>query len=152
MSSDASSLVFLQYLSTVFDDIPDAILLVSAEPKDKHRLLLANKGFTQCTGYKEVAVGKSIKDIVEPEAYHRLAKLYNKVAKNKEPGWFVETITVPLGIQTYKIRLIPILNAVGECMQIAAIMQNVTELHDLRVKLAETSKTLEDLAKTLRRV
>ncbi len=152
MNSESSSLVFLQYLTTVFDNIQDAILLIGVGSDNEYQLLLANPGYLRSTGSKKVESGSNIKEIFTPRVYQKLTKHYKKAAVDKEPITFTEDLEMPLGCQTYEIRIIPILNAVGECVQLAVIMRDITELHHLRTKLAGTLESLEGVANTLRRV
>ena len=134
MSDKTSSLVFLHYLTTVFDNIHDAILLIAVEPNEQYRLLLANSAFARNTGRTDVPVGKRIDEFVEPESYALLKPRYNKVVATKQPTTYQDWYNVPLGRQAFEVTLIPILNAVGQCVQIAAITRNITELSDLRVE------------------
>jgi PAS domain S-box-containing protein len=134
MPDKTSSLVFLHYLTTVFDNISDAILLIGIEPDEHFRLLLANEAFNRNTGHPKSVVGKLIDEVVTPESYTQLKPRYKKVIADKQPLTYTEWFDVPLGRQAFEVKLIPILNAVGQCVQIAAITRNVTELHDLRAE------------------
>ncbi len=134
MPDKTSSLVFLNYLTTVFDNISDVILLIGVEPNDQFRLLLANEAFSRNTGHPKTVVGKLIEDVVAPQSAAQLKPRYKKVIATKQPIIYTEWFDVPLGRQAFEVKLIPILNAVGQCVQIAAITHNVTELHTLRAE------------------
>ncbi len=128
-----SSLVFLQYLTSVFDNIDDAILLIGIEPKGVYRLLLANDAFWRNSGHDQAScIGKSISVVVDPKSFEILKKMYKKVISTKKTVTSTTWFNVPLGRQAFDIKLIPVLNAVGECVQIAAITRNVTELRNLQ--------------------
>lgn len=150
MNSNASSLVFLQYLTTVFDNLEEAILLVGVEPNNTFRLLMANEGFTRGTGHSKNEIGKTIEEVVVAESYKKLLPHYRKVVKTKKLWSFMEWYDVPIGRQAYEVKLIPIFNAVGECVQIAAITRNVTEVMQLRQQIKETTETLDQLTYNLR--
>lgn len=133
-----SSLVFLQYLTSVFDNIDDAILLIGVEPKGEYRLLLANGAFWRNSGHDQAScIGKSISVVVTPDSYTFLKKIYKKVVDTKKPLTSTAWFDVPLGRQAFDIKLIPVLNTVGDCVQIAAITRNVTELSNLRHEVQE---------------
>jgi len=140
----SSSLVFLHYLTTVFDNIDEAILLIGVEPRQTYRLLLANQAFARNTGRLEIPIGKPVSEAMSPEAYKILKRHYKKVVDTKQPLTITEWYEVPLGQQAYQIKLIPILSSVGECVQIAAITHNITELLELRRENKELHKRLPD--------
>jgi PAS domain S-box-containing protein len=150
MHPDTSSLVFLQYLTTVFDNIEDAIVLVSVEPKGHYQLLLANEGFYRNTGYQRTCVGKSVQELISEKGWEHLSHQFRKVVDDKKQLCFSHWYDVPLGRRSFDVKLIPVLNAVGEVVHIASISHNVTELEELREKVTETTKTLDDLTKALR--
>jgi PAS domain-containing protein len=143
MAPKSSSLVFLHYLTTVFDNISDAILLIGVEPNDNFRLLLANQGFTRGTGHSMDNIGKLISEIVLPKSYVTLSKKYKQVIATKNSMQFTTWYETPLGNQAYAVQLIPILSAVGECVQIAAISHNVTELCSLQDEVRRLKKELQ---------
>ena len=120
-------------MTSVFDNIEDAILLVDVEANETYRLLMANEAFARYTGHdRQAAIGKTVDEIVSPESYRLISKQYKKVVESKKPLEWTAWFTVPLGRQMFEVKLIPILNTVGECAQIAAITRNVTELYRLR--------------------
>lgn len=140
MPTSVSSLIFLQYLTSVFDNIDEAILLFGIEPNGHFRLLLTNAAFNKSTGRVEDITGNLAHEVLVPEAYKALAEHGKKVIKTKRQVQFAGWFDVPLGRQAFEVKLIPVLNTVGECVQIAAITKNVTELYQLRAKLQELKK------------
>ncbi|MET0779787.1 MAG: PAS domain-containing protein [Candidatus Saccharimonadales bacterium] len=150
MASEISSMVFIQYLTTVFDNIHDAILLIGVEPNNTYRLLMANEEFNRGTGHTAVEIGKTIQQVTLPKTYEKLIKRYQTVVKSKKRHEFIEEYDVPMGKQTYEVQLIPIFNSVGTCTQIACITRNITELYRLQERLKETAETLEQVSHELR--
>jgi hypothetical protein len=134
VQTQTSSLVFLNYLTTVFDTIDEAIMLIGVEPGETYRLLLANQAFTRITGRLEVPIGKPVAQTVSKQAYRLLKDQYRKVVATRQPLTFTDWYEVPLGREAFEVKLIPILNSVGECVQIAAITRSVTELYKLRAE------------------
>lgn len=145
-----SSLVFLQYLTTVFDSIEDAIILINADVKDQFRLLMANEAFYRNSGYTKEDIGKLLQKIVPPELYADIRAHCHSVIDTRTSVEYAAAYTVPLGTLTYHIKFIPILNAVGEVIQIAGIIHDITELEILREKVAQTTNTLASLSENLK--
>lgn len=132
MKYETSSLVFLHYLTTVFDNIKDAILLIGVEPDNIYRLLLANKVFFTASGYPADSIGKEVVEIVGTEGFAHLAKKYQIVIQSKQPYEYMDWSDVPAGRLAFEVQLIPVLNTVGEVAQIVVITRNVTEREKLR--------------------
>jgi hypothetical protein len=151
MVPKTSSMVFLQYLTTVFDNIQDGVLLIAVEPHNTFRLLMANRGFGRNTGHGMGVIGKTIEEIVaSPETYHKLLPRYLEAIKAKKPVEFTDTYDEPRGVQVYEMQILPVTSAVGEVVQLAVIARNVTELHQLRHQIREAGESLEQVAYNLR--
>src|SRR5438309_12053288 len=114
MEQQASALVFLQYLTTVFDSIADGILLINVEKDGMFRLVLANKRFLEFSGYPADALGKNIAETVSPESYSFLSRKYKKVIKTKKPLSYLRWSDVPAGLRAFEVRMVPILNTTGD--------------------------------------
>ena len=152
MQSEMSSLVFLQYLTTVFDNIKDGVILISIEPKDIYRLLVANEPYYRLTGHTKDQLGQPVEKIVAPDIYKKLVPRYRTVITSKQPLEYVSRHDLPAGEVILRIKFIPILNAVGEVIQIAGIIHDITEVEHLREKVKQTTDALttinEDLQTT----
>jgi hypothetical protein len=138
--SALSNFVFLQYLTTVFDSLDELILLISVEPDGKYKILVTNKTYMQISGRTESPAGKYVSDVVSPDTWDELREKYETVVATKKPLEFTQTYKVPLGKQTYKVKLLPILNSVGEVVQIAGIASNVTVLKNLQDQVEQLRK------------
>jgi PAS domain S-box-containing protein len=150
MAAHSTSMVFIQYLTTVFDNIKDAVLFIGVERNHTYRLLMANEAFYKDSGHTPDQAGMTIQDIVAPGVYKNLVKRYEQVIKTKKPYEYIATYDVPAGQRIFEVQLIPIINAVGEVVQIAGITRNITELHNLRELAKASAETLEQLARDLR--
>ena len=137
MTTHTSSLVFLQYLTTVFDNIQDSILLIGLEPQGVYRLLLANKPFFRTSGFPQDSLGKTVPEIVGEEPAKYLIRHYKTVIRTKKPLEYTRWSDVPTGRKAFEVQLIPILNTVGEVVQIAALTRDVTEVLELREQVAK---------------
>lgn len=135
-----TSLVFLQYLTAVFDNVSDAILLVNIE-KGGFRLLMANTTFSQITGHAEGSIGKYIEELVPPDVYRTLAKHYKRAIKIKQLIEFSYQAQAPRGSHAYTVKIIPILNTVGEPVQLAIVAKDVTELANAKQEIEQLRAT-----------
>jgi len=149
MPERTSSLVFLHYLTTVFDNITDAIFLVGIENK-RYRLLLANEAFSKFSGYSPDSIGKFADEfITDAESFISITSNFKKVIDTKKPVEYFRWANVPLGRQAYQIKYIPILNAVGECVQIVGITRNITEALTLQDQYEQERTNAAALAATM---
>ncbi|HSW66503.1 MAG TPA: PAS domain-containing protein [Bacillota bacterium] len=137
MKPKTSSLVFLNYLTTIFDNIADAIILIGVEPKGKYRLLLANDAFFASSGHTDDVIGREIVDIVHPDSYATLIKHYQRAVRTKRPVELTSWYIVPRGRRAFHIKLIPITNTVGDVVQIAGLNRDVTEILNLREEVRQ---------------
>ncbi len=136
-------MVFLHYLTTVFENIHEAVLLIGVEANDQYRLILANNAYARITGRSKNPIGKLLEEYVLPQTYQQLKKRFKKVVATKQEMEYTEWYDVPSGRQAFEIKYIPILNAVGQCVQIATITRNVTELLQLREEIQLLRKQLD---------
>lgn len=149
MPADVSSFSFLQYLTTVLDNIGDSVLLIGVEPNGRFKLLITNKRFGQSSGYPPDSVGKYIDEIVSPESYDKVAQRYRDAVRHKQPLSYSEWVNVPAGRRAYEVKMIPILDSVGECQQLVAITREVSSAILTAQKLKETSALLRACAQTM---
>lgn len=145
MPTSISSLIFLQYLTSVFDNIDEVILLFGIEPEENLRLLMANAAFNRTTGRKEDATGRLAHEVIMPKTFEVLKTQAKKVVETKRQVQFSGWFDVPRGEQAFEVKLIPVLNTMGECVQIAAIAHNVTELYKLRIENDKLQAKLKKL-------
>lgn len=145
MDGQASSLVFLQYLTTVFDNIADGILLINVDSPNKFSLAVANKPFFEFTGYPETTIGKDASKIVSRESHHYQMRQYRKVVRIKQPVDYLHWTDTPAGMRALEVRLVPILNTTGDCAQIAAIVHDATEREQLRDEVSHLRATVRGI-------
>lgn len=126
MHSDVSSFSFLQYLTTVLDNIGDSVLLISIEPDERFKLLITNKRFGRSSGYPSDSVGKYIDEIVSPDSYDKIVRRYKEAIRHKQPLSYSEWVDVPVGRRAYEVKMIPILDSVGECKQLVVITREIS--------------------------
>ncbi len=140
------SFVFVQYITTIFDNIKEAVVLLSVEDDQKFRLVLANNPFHTITGYQLDTVGKELSEFVPQNLVRPLGKIFSKVVKTKQPFSFTTWAEVPLGSRAYELNVIPVFSTVNEVVQMIVLARDVTEVTKLREEVAELreSQLLKD--------
>jgi PAS domain S-box-containing protein len=144
-----SSLVFLQYLTTVLDNIADGILLVSIDGPDNFTLTMANRPFLVISGYPEDSVGKNLRDIVSPESYAFLTRQYRKVVRTKHAHDYIRWAEVPAGMRAFDVRMVPVFNTTGDCIQIACFIHDATEREQLREEIVRLRETVRGIRRSV---
>lgn len=135
------SFTFLRYITTIFDNIKEAVVLLSVEEDKQFRLILANKPFHSISGYQEDAVGKELAEFVPPDLIDTLRQQFSGVVKSKKPVSFTVWAKVPIGEHAYELDAIPVLSTVDEVVQIIILARDVTELTKLRQEVQELRET-----------
>jgi PAS domain S-box-containing protein len=148
MEQKTLSLVFLQYLTTVFDNITDAVLLIGVE-KGGYRLLLGNKAFFETSGHSPDDVGKRIVDVVGKDNYPSLSREYQRAIKAKKPTEFTHWYTVPRGRSAFRVKILPIISAVGEVVQLVVLTHDITEQVRLQNEVEGLRAALETVRLTV---
>jgi len=126
------------------------VLLIDIEPHDTYRMIMANTAFYEMSGYAKDSIGNTVDSIIKPESYSKLTVRYKKVQETKKPLEYAEWYDTPSGKKLYEVRLIPIFNAVGECVQIAAVTHDGTQAFNVKEYQKEAAETLEQIAYNLR--
>lgn len=150
MVAKVPSMVFTHYMTVILNNIQDAILLVDIEPRGSYRMVMANEAFFKETGYPRDSIGKTVQQIVHTESWPKLRSRYEKAASTKKIVEYSEWYEMPRGKLLYNVKMLPIFNAVGECVQLAIITRDLTEMHHMREQQKEAAETLEQVAYNLR--
>ncbi len=136
-------LLFLQYLTTAFDSIDEAVLLIGVE-ETVYRLILVNEPFTRISGYKKTDEGRLVSDIISPGYYKDLVGHYRAAIDARVAYTYTNWVMVPAGQRAYCSKLVPIFDAFGTCTHLVAISKDVTE--DLRKQ--DNTRVLEQYAQS----
>ncbi|HSW99215.1 MAG TPA: PAS domain S-box protein [Candidatus Saccharimonadales bacterium] len=145
MDTGKPSLVFLQYLTSVFDNIADGIVLISIGPQDEYRLAMANRPFYTFSGYPEDSAGKKLCEIASPDSSVFVARQFKKVIKYKRPTDYLRWADVPIGYRAFDVRLVPILGITGDVVQIACILHDATEREQMRAEISHLRETVRGI-------
>ena len=149
MDGHDSSLVFMQYLTTVFDNIADGVLLINVEGPNTFRLMIANKPFFAFSGYPEDSVGKRLPEFLTPDSYSFLSRQFRKIIKTKKTINYTRWADTPTGLRAFNGRLVPVIGTTGDCVQIAAIIQDCTEQEQLRKEVGHLRETVRGIRSSI---
>lgn len=110
----------LNYLHTIIDNIGDIIILIEVGPDESYKILYVNKAFTDSVGYTDV-VGKQVSEVLPPVVYGPLRQRYQEVITTRHEVRWTTSADTPQGKKQYDVKLLPITNALGECVQMIGI-------------------------------
>ncbi len=122
MYTNSQSPQNLHYLRTIMDNIHDLVILIGVKPNDSYQILYVNRALCDAVGYSESEiVGKDIIEVLGPDQCQGLAEYYQKVITSKQSVVYAAERTYPAGVKKFEVKLVPVLNSVGECIQIIGI-------------------------------
>lgn len=140
---------FMNYLDEVFENVKEAIIFIRVEPNNTYRTVLVNKAATEMSGYSRDIVGKDVSEFASPQGYKAIVKQYEKVIRTRKSIEFEHWSNVPNGKEAYSTRLVPVLNALGECSLIVAIVEHITPELNREKELAEVTQNFNAIAETM---
>ncbi len=115
----------LEYLHTILNNIHDLVIVIVVGPEESYKVAYLNKAFSDFVGYTDI-VGKQVSEVVEPETYASLRAHYRQAkSTKKEVTFLLPGTSTPNGVLSFEVKLIPILNTLGECVQIIAISREM---------------------------
>lgn len=117
----------LAYLHTIVDNISDLIILISVDQGDEYTVLFVNQAFKRSAGYLDI-VGKRVRDVVPAEDYPKMAERYAKVKTTKKEIRYTTVAKVPNGEKAYSVKILPIVNALDECVQLIGITREIEDV------------------------
>ena len=134
-------MIFLQYLSDVFDYIDDAVMLVSKE-NSRYNLIMANKSFFAISDYSKSDEGKYVDELVPEKEYTNLRAQYENVSENKLPLAFRSKTGEGDSLKYYSSKLIPILDSFDKCTHIVVVSKDITEVEKLKAEIQQLKSTI----------
>jgi PAS domain S-box-containing protein len=124
----SSSFLLVNYLKTIFDNVGQSVLLVGIEPDNRYKVLLVNESFGKTSGFPRDIVGRYINEvIVKPGLYDHLIRRYRSAIETKQTITYSEWLDTPKGKRRFDVKIVPILNSVGETTQFVVISHDITE-------------------------
>jgi PAS domain-containing protein len=116
----------LDYLHTIIDNITDLIILIGVGPDHTYPILYVNKAFVESFGTDDV-LGIDIMASLGKEVAQPFYDRYDKVVSTKKPLEWSDTVDFLGTTKVLEAKLLPILNAVGDCIQIISITRDMTK-------------------------
>lgn len=140
-------LIFLNYLSKVFENLDDGIILCKVRSDRDLEALLVNQGFYKITGYKKGSVEKIVDELaLQPQNESFVEECY-KVIQTRQIKRAESVISVPNGLKRLCVKIIPVVNSFGEATHMVLIGRDITEstakdkrLRELEAELAKLKK------------
>jgi PAS domain-containing protein len=116
----------LDYLHTIIDNITDVIILIGVGPDHTYKILYVNKAFRTAFGTGEV-VGTDIMESLGEKVAQPFYDRYDTVVATKKSLEWKDTVEFPGMTKVLEAKLLPILNAVGDCIQMVSITRDMTK-------------------------
>lgn len=135
-------LIFLNYLSKVFENLDDAIVLCRVHSERHLEVLLVNQGFYQMTGYpkvKPIELGESLAGQKQNQAF--IEQCYKDI-KQKKLITRTSEVKLPNGVKTVSYKTVPVINSLGEVTHAVFIGRDVTEAIAKDTRIAELEAQL----------
>lgn len=148
-TSDMSNrdLIFLNYLSRVFENLDDAIMLCMVRSERDLEVLLVNQGFYKITGYKKGNVEQIGDELAAQPTNRSFMEQCYQVVQDKEITRAESIIAVPSGTKRVCVKIVPVINSLGEVTHIVLIGRDITDglikdqrIADLEAELAKLKK------------
>jgi PAS domain S-box-containing protein len=134
--SDLESII--QKNVTLIDCIPDLFILLDTNIK----ILFLNEAMAKSLGEKkENLIGKNALDYFPPEVAKYRTKMANKLIKTKKPFTFEDKRDG----RWFKQSLFPVLDSEGNVIQIANMVEEITEQKEMKLSLDEKENKLEEI-------
>ncbi len=132
-------LIFLNYLSKVFENLDDAILLFELDKTQSLQLLLVNNGFYNMTGFHKMPIKKLEQELESASDLDFMQRLQEVIA-TKTLTESQTTQTTPNGTITAYIKIIPVLTSLGEVTHLVLLARDISEqvAKDARIQELET--------------
>jgi hypothetical protein len=132
-------LIFLNYLSTVFDGLDDSIMLIDVHD-ETFTPLLVNDGFYRNSGREKTSIQDLVSEMSTSPTTPDFMKLCYEAIKKRAVVEQTLPAVVPAGNKYFNTKAIPILNSLGTVTHLAVIGRDVTELRqkDEEIKALKT--------------
>lgn len=110
----------------ILDNINDLVIMIGVKPNGSFPILYVNRPLSRCLGYVESdIIGREIAEVVGEDYFVTLHKRYMKVINTKKEIHYKTLLEGPAGAKYLEVKLLPVLNSVGECIQLIGITREV---------------------------
>lgn len=140
-------LIFLNYLSTVFENLDDAIVLCKVRSDRDLETLLLNQGFYSLTGYEKGDAKKLGDELAAQKPNRPFIEQCYQAIQDKKNHEAESIISVPNGLKHMCVKMLPVVNSLGEVTHMVLIGRDITgdlakdqRITELEAELAKLKK------------
>jgi len=135
-------LIFLNYLSKVFENLEDAIMLFEVGDKKQLELQLVNYGFFRMTGLPQSSINDVKKVALKHPANAQFSELLAQSLSTKDIVQSRVTQSAPRGQIIADVKIIPVLTSLGEVSYLILLARDITELIGYQNRITELEQKL----------
>lgn len=133
-------------LDLIHDNTNDLIFLVNVDDTDTFRYLSVNNSYQKVTGRTpEEIIGKTIGSLWDDENRKFVISKFKEVVKTKKMVTYQMEVDSKNGMLQIESKINPVFDDKGNCIKIAGVARNVTELINKERTLRETKDQYEIL-------
>lgn len=132
-----------QSLELLIDSLTNVIFTLDVEPTGLYRFSFVNRAFQVTTGLPvEKVIGKYVHEIIpEPSLSMVLEKYKEAIEKKQQVSW-QEVSQYPTGQKIAEVLVVPVLNAKGECFQLAGLVHDITPFKEAEARQVRLTQDL----------
>lgn len=118
-------------LSTIYNSVSDAILLVAVEPSAEGRqyvITTVNQAFLRLSAMKlEQLAGRELRQVLGAKVFHRFVRHCTRVLALRQPVYYEQEIALERGVRMFDTTLTPVFDVNGECTHILMAGHDITK-------------------------
>lgn len=128
------------------ESAPDPIFLVKVEPDDTFVFRYNNPAHRHQTGISlEVLRNQTPDTLLDPLQASAVKAHYRECVRRQEPIQYEERLELPAGVRDWQTMLVPVEDAAGNVVELAAIARDITPLKQAERKSRDAFEALDQL-------
>ena len=137
-------------LNLIYNTVSEIIFVIDVEEGERFRFQSVNQAFLTTTGLQsEQVINKLLDEVIPPVTYPFVLAKYKQALRTGQSVTWEETTPYPTGEKTGVVRVSPILNEEGKCLQLIGSVHDITDLRKSGEKLVILNEKLQAQAKAL---
>ena len=153
ISERMKSAANLRHVESLYDGMflhsTDAVSLIEVDEAQRFRFLAFNPAHEASTGLDTAAcIGKEPSDVLSPELAAAVVARYRACLDEGMAISFVETLSLPAGLRTWLVRLIPSRDASGRITHLTGISTDLTEREATASRLRQSEQRFRSLVES----
>jgi PAS domain S-box-containing protein len=130
-----------QQLTLIYNTVGDVIFQLQVEYPDQFRFILVNQEFLKVTGLEmNQVVGKNVNEVIPEPSLTLVLEKYRQVVRNKETVRWEEISDYPSGRLIGEVKVSPVLDDSGQCVQLIGSVHDITERKKDEEKILESEE------------